>query len=363
MFYIIIEMFTQIVEENTHYEYITALIFFLVGIFIVKIASFLLSRVDKYIDDKNIKLDIICIIRSKIYPLLYFAVFYISMQRLTLHKTLNIILYYIGIILILFYGVTFLQKIVVQWLNRYWGNNIIEDSKKQLYEALIFCIKIIIWIIAGLIILDNMGIQISGLIAGLGIGGIAIAFAAQAILEDIFSYFIIFFDKPFEIGDFIIIGDYLGSIEHIGLKTTRIRSLGGEQLIFSNKDLINSRVKNYKRMKRRRILFNFGVVYQTSLEQVKKIQGIVKDIINEQYLVDFDRCHFKAFGDYSLVFEVVYYVNDRDYNIYMDINHQILLRMKEEFANENISFAYPTQSIYMQNENAGDNNIDDVLTE
>ncbi|MFW5971922.1 MAG: mechanosensitive ion channel family protein [Bacillota bacterium] len=256
-----------------------------------------------------------------------------------------------------------MQKIVVQWLNRYWGNNIIEDSKKQLYEALIFCIKIIIWIIAGLIILDNMGIQISGLIAGLGIGGIAIAFAAQAILEDIFSYFIIFFDKPFEIGDFIIIGDYLGSIEHIGLKTTRIRSLGGEQLIFSNKDLINSRVKNYKRMKRRRILFNFGVVYQTSLEQVKKIQGIVKDIINEQYLVDFDRCHFKAFGDYSLVFEVVYYVNDRDYNIYMDINHQILLRMKEEFANENISFAYPTQSIYMQNENAGDNNIDDVLTE
>ncbi len=196
-----------------------------------------------------------------------------------------------------------------------------------------------------------MGVKISGLIAGLGIGGVAIAFAAQAILEDIFSYFIIFFDRPFEIGDFIIIGEFMGTIEHIGIKTSHIRSLGGEQLIFSNKDLINSRVKNYKRMKRRRILFNFGVVYQTSLDNLQKIQGIVRDIIEEQDKIDFDRCHFKSYGDYSLIFEVVYFVNDRDYNVYMNINHQILLRMKEEFGKEGISFAYPTQSIYLQSEN------------
>ncbi|MFP4661271.1 MAG: mechanosensitive ion channel family protein [Halanaerobiales bacterium] len=337
-------------KQNTYHDYLIALIYFIVGIAIVRILSYVFGKLHYWVKRKDVKLDLIPIIRAKIFPLLYFSVFYYSVNRLILHVIISKIVYYMGLILAVFYGVTLLQKLVVQWMNKYWGKSLKEDSKIQLFEAVVLAVKVTIWIIAGLIILDNIGIEISGLIAGLGIGGIAIAFAAQAILEDIFSYFIIFFDRPFEIGDFISIGEYLGAVEHIGLKTTRIRSLGGEQLIFSNKDLINSRVKNYKRMKTRRILFNFGVVYQTSLDKLKKIQGIVRDIINEQNLIDFDRCHFKSYGDYALVFEVVYYVNDRDYNIYMDINHQILLRIKEEFQKEGISFAYPTQSLYLHRE-------------
>lgn len=339
------------IQKNTYHNFIIALVYFVCGIILVRLTSYILGKLHNWINKRGAKIDIISLLRSRVFPLLYFAVFYISIKRLILHPLFNSIINYIALILIVFYGITLLQKLIIQWLNRYWGKKEQDDSKKQIFEAVILAVKVAIWFIAGLIILDNMGVKISGLIAGLGIGGVAIAFAAQAILEDIFSYFIIFFDRPFEIGDFIIIGEYLGTIEHIGLKTTRIRSLGGEQLIFSNKDLINSRVKNYKRMKRRRILFNFGVVYQTSLDKLEKIQGIVKDIIVEQNLTDFDRCHFKSYGDYSLIFEVVYYVNNRDYNIYMNINHQILLRMKEEFGKKEISFAYPTQSIYMHKEN------------
>ena len=139
-----------------------------------------------------------------------------------------------------------------------------------------------------------MGIQILPLVAGFGIGGIAIALAAQNILGDLFGYFIIFFDHPFEIGDFIIIDDYRGTIESIGIKTTRIRSLGGEELIFSNTNLVNSRLRNYKRMKKRRVLFRFGVIYQTTLEQLKEIPTIVGEIIKQAYGATLDRVHFAA---------------------------------------------------------------------
>jgi len=134
-------------------------------------------------------------------------------------------------------------------------------------------IRIAVWAVVLVLILDNLGFNVSAIIAGLGIGGIAIALAAQTILGDLFNYFVIFFDKPFKEGDFIILDDYLGTIEHIGIKSTRIRSLGGEQLVLSNSDLTSSRLRNYKRMKRRRIVFSLGLVYQTTLEQMKKAPG------------------------------------------------------------------------------------------
>ena len=195
--------------------------------------------------------------------------------------------------------------------------------------------------------LDNMGFEISAVIAGLGIGGIAVALAAQTILKDLFSYFSILFDRPFEIGDFIIIGEYLGTIEHIGIKTTRIRSLGGEQVILSNTDLTSSRVRNYKRMDKRRVLFKLGVTYQTSLEQLKAIPGIIKNAIENVEDTIFDRAHFFSYGDFSLVFEVVYYVKSRDYNKYMDIQQEINFAINEEFKNRDIEFAYPTQTLYL----------------
>ncbi|MEA2086792.1 MAG: mechanosensitive ion channel family protein [Candidatus Caldatribacteriota bacterium] len=224
-------------------------------------------------------------------------------------------------------------------------------SKKQVLKGVITILNLVAWSIAIIILLDNLGIKVSALVAGLGIGGIAIALAAQTLLGDFFSYFIIFFDRPFKIGDFIIVGDYLGTVDHIGLKTTRIHSLSGEQIVFSNQDLTNSRVRNYKRMDRRRVSFQFGVVYQTSLEQLKKIPRIVEDIITNVSETSFDRAHFASYGDFSLNFEVVYYVHGNDYNKYMNIQQEINFQLKEAFEKQEIEFAYPTQTVLVTNEN------------
>ncbi|MFC1599390.1 mechanosensitive ion channel family protein, partial [Candidatus Omnitrophota bacterium] len=212
--------------------------------------------------------------------------------------------------------------------------------------------KFLIWGLAIIFFLDNLGFKVSTVIAGLGIGGVAVALAAQAVLGDLFSYFAIIFDRPFEIGDFIIIGEYLGTIEHIGVKTTRIRSLGGEQLVFSNTDLTNSRVRNYKRMQKRRVVFKLGVTYQTSLDQLKAVPGIIEKAIKSIDNTTFDRAHFLSYGDFSLVLEVVYYVLTGDYNKYMDIQQSINFAIKEEFEKRGIEFAYPTQTLYVNKTSA-----------
>jgi small-conductance mechanosensitive channel len=209
-------------------------------------------------------------------------------------------------------------------------------------------IRVVFWTVAVLVILDNFGVKISTLIAGLGIGGVAIALATQAILKDLFSYFIIFFDRPFEIGDFIIVGDFMGVVEHIGIKTTRLSSLGGEQLVFSNTDLTDSRVRNYKRMAKRRVVFKLGVIYQTTSQQLKEIPSIIEGIIKSIDDAVFDRAHFLSFGDFSLDFEIVYYVIGNDYKKYMDIQQEINLTIKEELEKREIEFAYPTQTLFLE---------------
>jgi small-conductance mechanosensitive channel len=192
-----------------------------------------------------------------------------------------------------------------------------------------------------------LGIEVTGLVAGLGVSGVAVAFAAQAILKDVFSYFSIFLDKPFEIGDFIILDSFMGTVEHIGIKTTKVRSLGGEQLIFANADLTNARVRNFKRMWERRVVFRFGLLYETPAAQLREVPSIVRQIIESLYQSKFDRCHFFQFGDYSLIFETVYYVSSNDYNTYMDIQHEINLKLKEALEERGMGFAYPTQSVYL----------------
>lgn len=213
-----------------------------------------------------------------------------------------------------------------------------------------FVARIILWIIVLLSMLANLGVNITGLITGLGIGGIAIALAVQNILGDLLASLSIVLDKPFVIGDFIVVDTLAGTIEHIGLKTTRVRSLSGEQLVFSNNDLLKSRVRNYGRMSERRIVFKLGVVYQTSLEKLKAIKEIITDIVNNQENTRLDRVHFKEYGDSSLNFEVVYYVTTPEYNVYMDIQERMNQEIFRRFEEEGIEFAYPTQTLYIQRE-------------
>ena len=214
---------------------------------------------------------------------------------------------------------------------------------------MIIILKATVWVLGFVFLLDNLGYNVTTIITGLGIGGIAIALAAQTILGDIFSYFVIFFDRPFEIGDFIEVDDKKGNVEYIGIKTTRLRAIGGEQLICSNKDLTDSRVHNHKRMVRRRIAFTIGIVYQTSAEKIKKIPVIIKEIIESKNHTEFDRSHFSGFGDFSLNFETVYFIKNGQFTDYMDEQEKIYIELFEAFEKEKIEFAYPTQTLFAAN--------------
>jgi small-conductance mechanosensitive channel len=208
--------------------------------------------------------------------------------------------------------------------------------------------RILLWSLAVLITLDNLGFNITTLMASLGIGGIAVALAVQNILGDIFSSVSIALDKPFVIGDFIIVDDYLGTVEYVGMKTTRIRSLGGEQIIFSNTELLKNRIRNYKRMQERRVQFEFGISYETELENIERIPKMVEEIISSSGLLTrFDRAHFRSYGESALQYEVVYYVLDPDYNKYMDIQQAINLAMLHRFRELGIAFAHPIRTIHL----------------
>ena len=214
-------------------------------------------------------------------------------------------------------------------------------------DILSFVIRLAIWAFVLLLILDNLGINITALVAGLGVGGIAVALAAQNILGDLFASLSIVLDKPFVVGDFLSVGEHVGNVEKVGIKTTRLRSLSGEELVFSNNDLLSSRIRNYGRMYERRVLMSIGVTYQTSVEHLKKIPAMIKEIVESEDDVRFDRSHFKSYGDFALVFETVYYVLSSDYNHYMDIQQSINLQIFEQFGKEGIDFAYPTQTLFL----------------
>ncbi len=215
-----------------------------------------------------------------------------------------------------------------------------------------FVVQVVLWSTVVLLILDNLGVDITALVAGLGIGGVAVALAVQNILGDLFASLSIVLDKPFVVGDFLKVGDLLGSVDHIGLKTTRLRSLSGEQLVFSNNDLLTSRIQNYGRMFERRVVFSLGVTYQTPLEKLKLIPEIVKEAVEAQDKTRFDRSHFMKYADFSLNYESVFYVASPDYNVYMDIQQAIFFRIHERFEAEGIEFAYPTQTIYVGRDDA-----------
>jgi small-conductance mechanosensitive channel len=205
--------------------------------------------------------------------------------------------------------------------------------------------RIVLWAVILLLILDNLGINVTTLIAGLGIGGVAVALAVQNILGDLFASLSIVIDKPFVAGDFIIVDSFMGTVEHIGLKTTRVRSLDGEQIIFSNSDLLKGRIKNYKRMRERRVVFPFKVRYDTAPEQLEQIPGIVKQLVEADEHTRFERSHFYKFGESSFDFETVFWMTTPDYNVYMDMQQRLNLALLREFDKRGIDFALPTKAL------------------
>ena len=238
---------------------------------------------------------------------------------------------------------------LVFWLRHHFSQGSKEDegARSMSLSLLSFLGRVVIWVVVLLLMLDNLGLNVTALVASLGIGGIAVALAMQNILGDLFASLSIAIDKPFVIGDFIILGEEMGTVEHVGLKTTRIRSLGGEQIILSNNDLLKSRIRNYKRMQERRIEFAVGVTYDTPADKLERIPKMIEQAVLAQDNVRFDRSHFKGMGAFSLDFETVFYVLKPDYGVYMDVQQAINLQLVRSFAELKIEFAFPTQTLHL----------------
>lgn len=223
----------------------------------------------------------------------------------------------------------------------------IDGAAMTALSLLGFAVRVAVWSVVLLVALDQLGFNITGLVAGLGIGGVAVALAVQNILGDLFASLSIVLDKPFVVGDFIVVDTLRGTVERVGVKTTRLRSLDGELLIFSNADLLKSRIRNFKRMNDRRIAFTVGVTYETPAEKLSRIAAALRDIVEARGRTRFDRAHFKEFGDSALVFEVVYFVLDPGFNVYMDIQQEINFAILDHFRREGISIAYPTRTVHV----------------
>jgi small-conductance mechanosensitive channel len=208
-------------------------------------------------------------------------------------------------------------------------------------------VRLALWSVILLLALDNLGVDVTALVAGLGVGGIAVALAVQNVLGDLFASLSIVLDKPFVIGDFVNVGELVGTVEHIGLKTTRVRSLSGEQIVFSNADLLGSRIRNFGRMYERRVVFTIGVTYQTPRSKLIAIPRIIREAVEARQKTRFDRSHFKEYAASSIDFETVYFVLDPNFNAYMDIQQEINLQIHERFEAEGIEFAYPTQTVFL----------------
>lgn len=336
--------------NNRILDYLISIGIFVLGVllvFIIKKA--VLARLKYWAKRTESLLDDCCIriFEKTLSPLLYFGAFYIGLKNLHLNPLFHKIVRTLGTALLAIFGILLFVEITDYILRTHWLKAEKNTARERSLKGVITIIKVVIWGLGIVFLLDNMGFRVSTVMTGLGIGGVAVALAAQAILGDVFSYFAILFDRPFEIGDFITVDNLMGNVEGIGIKTTKVRSLDGEQLIFANSDLTKSRIKNYKRMENRRVIFKIGVAYETNVQKLKEIPAIIAGIIKNTDGTTFDRVHFSNYGDFNLVFEIVYYIKGQDYNKYMDIQQKINFAIKEEFEKRGIEFAYPTQTVYV----------------
>ena len=256
----------------------------------------------------------------------------------------------LAILLVFTYrAITIIQELLSYGINRVAAQREISgQAKESVVKSTQVILRSLVWIGAVLFVMDNMGVNISTVLAGLGIGGVAVALASQAILGDIFNFFVILLDKPFIVGDFIVTDNISGTVEHIGLKSIRIRSLSGELIVVSNSKLLGIELKNYKQMNRRRVALKTSVVRQTPLEKLKLVPAIMKEAVLTLGNATFDRSNMSALGDFSIDFETVYYVESPDYNFHMQTQECFLQAVIARFKKEGIEFAYPTQTLFIQ---------------
>lgn len=334
---------------NSLFKYLIALVLFISSFAIMRISLLILVRLLVKVNvrfQNSFFFALSKSVKRRSLPVILVASLAIAKSTLVLPKVLGGYWGKILAVCIIVFSVLFICDVITNFTDNYLS----QKKNVILSDGIITLIKVVVWIIGILTILSNVGVNVTTLITGLGIGGVAVAFAAQSIIADLFNYFVIVFDKPFFKGDFIQIDQDLGTVEYIGIKSTRIRRNTGEQLLISNTNLLASRIKNYRVLERRRKYMVLGVEYSTPLETLKKIPDLVKTIIESESSTTFSSARFVEFADSSLNFEVIYYVNVSDYTEFVTVVEKINYKIVEEFAKINANFAFPSTTVYLSKE-------------
>lgn len=341
----------EVYFNNSVQDYSIAAGIILGGILLLRLfRKTMLNRLKAWADKTETKLDdyIVTGLERFGLPVLNFIILYWGIHYLHLSARISKLVSTVTTVVVVYFVIRIILGIIRKLLEAYVLKQENGETKLKQITGIMVVINIAMWGLGLVFLFDNLGYNVTAIITGLGIGGIAIALAAQNILGDLFNYFVIFFDRPFEVGDFIVVDDKRGTVEYIGIKTTRIKSISGEQIIISNSNLTSSRLHNFRRMEQRRAIFTIGVVYGTPLDKLKKIPEMITQIIIKEPLTTPDRVHFANYGQFSLNFEVVFFVQSSDYNQYMDIVQDVNYKIYEEFEKERIEFAYPTQTIHLK---------------
>jgi small-conductance mechanosensitive channel len=341
-------IFNMVVYNNTVQQYLLALAILLSTVIVMKLFKiYILVRLKKITEKTETLIDDVLIESlERIGLKFYIAVaLYISLRILVLPTIIYDMTYALMIIILSYY----LVRVIIIWIEFFTKRMEEKDEGDPHSVSLIAkIIKVLVWVIGGVLVLQLLGYNVTTLMAGLGIGGIAVAFALQNVLSDMFASFTIYYDKPFKKGDHIVIGQDSGTVISTGLKSTRIQTLQGDELVISNKILTDERIHNYKKMRERRITFKIGIEYSTPTKKLKKINEIIEKIFKETKDVKLHSVKFLEFGDFSLIYNVIYYVKKGDYIAYLEAQEQINLAIKEAFEKEKIEMAFPTQTIYIK---------------
>lgn len=333
---------------NTAFDYAAALVTFFIVLIIFKIVrSFALNHLRRFAEKTETELDdiLVKIIENVRLPFLLYVTAYLASRSLLRSVFAEKILTAVLVLWVTYQAIVAIEIFVDHFITKRDKESGGGNAAAMRLASVV--IKTIIWVFALLTALSNLGINVTSLVAGLGIGGIAVALAAQNILGDLFSSFAIYLDRPFVVGDSIKIKDLIGTVEKIGMKTTRVRALSGEEIVFPNKDIVSAQIHNFAKIKERRIVLNLNVTHETNGEKLAQIPQWIRQIIENEPNVRFDRSHFKEIGEFALKFETIYFVTSPDYVIYMNAQQNINLAIRDKFKKENVAMAYPTETIHI----------------